>query len=71
MWVFLIRRFGFLTFLTVFTTFDLAFSTLPPKATGWMVRDTLPIHLVPIAIGAWALWVILSAQRSTDSESQA
>jgi len=69
-WVALMRRLGFLTVLTVWTVFAMLLTTLPPKVTGWMVRDTLPIHLLPVAIGAWALWVILSAQRSPSTESQ-
>jgi hypothetical protein len=68
-WVALMRRLGFLTVLTVWTVFAMLLTTLPPKVTGWMVRDTLPIHLLPVAIGAWALWVILSAAgpRSTET----
>ena len=69
-WVVLMRRLGFLTFLTVWVTFIPIYTTPPPMVTGWMVRDTLPIHLLPVAVGAWALWVILSAQRSPSTESQ-
>ena len=69
-WVVLMRRLGFLTVLTVWTIYAPIFTTPPPMVTGWMVRDTLPIHLLPVAIGAWALWVILSAQRrTTDTET--
>lgn len=71
LWVVLIRRFGFLTFLTVFTVLIPLYRTLPPKVTGWTVPYTLPIHLLPVALGAWALWVILSAQGSPSTESQA
>jgi hypothetical protein len=68
-WVVLMRRLGFLTLLTMWASTSIIIATLPPKVTGWMVRDTLPMHLLPVAIGAWALWVILSAQRSS-TESQ-
>ncbi|MEO5922269.1 MAG: hypothetical protein ABIR70_00425 [Bryobacteraceae bacterium] len=70
-WVVLMRRLGFLTLLTVWVTTIPIYTSLPPKISGWMARDALPIHLLPVAIGAWALWVILSAQRSASTESQA
>jgi hypothetical protein len=35
----------------------------PLQASGWVARQTLAIHLIPIAIAAWAVRVILAGNR--------
>jgi serine/threonine-protein kinase len=60
MW--LLRRFGLLSFLVVYMMQrTLVFS--PLRITDWVGMRFLPVHLLPLIIAAWAVWVILSAQR--------
>ena len=55
------RRFGLLALWTgVFLFFVL---TLPVSLASWYAGRSLAILLIPAAMAAWALWVILSAQR--------
>jgi len=59
-----LRRFGFLPFLAVWTI-QAPMIYFPLVAAGWMASRSLAVHLFPLALGAWALWVILSAHGST------
>jgi tRNA A-37 threonylcarbamoyl transferase component Bud32 len=60
-WIPLMRRFGFLTIL--FTWVAQMFNqAIPLKATGWMASQLIALHLIPIAVAAWALWVIASSE---------
>jgi hypothetical protein len=61
-WIWLLRRFGLLAMLTVWA-FYLSSSFLPLQTTGWVAERYIPFHLIPIALAAWALWVVLSTQR--------
>jgi hypothetical protein len=67
MWIPLMRRFGFLTILVVWAT-QLTTQSVPLKATGWMAHQLIALHLFPIAIAAWALWVIVSAENRQSIE---
>jgi hypothetical protein len=61
------RRFGFLTILVVWAT-QIAIRALPLKATGWMAHQLIAVHLIPVALAAWALWVIVSANQEFIAE---
>ena len=67
-WIPLMRRFGFLTIRAVWA-FQLAETNTPLKATGWVANQAIALHLIPIAVAAWALWVIVSAERRPGMES--
>jgi serine/threonine-protein kinase len=61
-WVWLLRRYGFLAMLVVFLT-ALPITGTPFLLTGWMAGQAVTLHLIPVAVAVWALWVIVSAQR--------
>jgi len=61
-WIWLLRRFGLLAMLTVWAFYESS-SFLPLRTTGWVAERYIPFHLIPIALAAWALWVVLSTQR--------
>ena len=67
-WIWLLRRFGFLTMFIVWIIVVPA-TGLPLQTTGWVAGRSLPLYLVPAAMAAWALWVILSAQRRPLTDS--
>jgi hypothetical protein len=70
-WVPLLRRFGFLSLVIVWSV-QQAVVVTALKATGWMARDLITLHLIPVAVAAWAVWVIVSAaQRTTSSDATA
>jgi hypothetical protein len=57
----LLRRFGLLALWAgAFLFFVL---TLPVSLTSWYAGRSLAILLIPAGVAAWALWMILSAQR--------
>jgi len=61
-WIPLMRRFGFLTLLVLWSA-QMAMQSIPLKATGWMANQLIALHMIPIAIAAWAVWVIVSAEK--------
>jgi serine/threonine-protein kinase len=66
MW--LLRRFGLLSFLVAYMIQrTLGFS--PLSVTDWAGSHFLPVHLLPVLVAAWALWVILSSQRRPATET--
>ena len=65
MW--LLRHFGLLPMiLAFFFTFQAQF---PVATTGWLAGRSLALHFFPVAVAAWALWVILSAHKQPATES--
>jgi hypothetical protein len=66
LWLF--RRFGLLALVTVLVI-DLAFLFQPTSVTSWYAGRSLIALVVPAALAAWALWVILSAARRPTTES--
>jgi hypothetical protein len=60
-WLWLMRRFGLLTFLTMFTFAPLLW--LPHYMHGWLGARLLPAHLIPVAVAAWCVWVIVTANQ--------
>jgi hypothetical protein len=62
-----LRRFGLLALWV--STFLFFVLTLPVSLTSWYAGRSLAILLIPAAVAAWALWVILSAQRRPVTES--
>jgi hypothetical protein len=68
MW--LLRRFGLLSFLAVYMM-QRALVFTPLAVTGWVGASFLPIHLLPIVLALWALWVIVTSQRRLVTESAA
>jgi hypothetical protein len=65
-----IRRFGFLTILVVWVS-QLAIQATPLKATGWMSHQLIVLHLIPVALAAWSLWVIVSSGQELIADSTA
>ncbi len=68
-WMWVLRRFGFLAMIAIF--FFGIQSQLPVTTSGWFAAPSLAEHLIPVGVAAWALWVILSAQRRPATESAA
>ena len=60
--VWLLRRFGFLAMLFALLT-GVSITATPFLFSGWMAGQALTLRLIPVAIAAWTLSVILSAQR--------
>jgi hypothetical protein len=60
-WIAMMRRFGFLTLLVVWTAQQPMLSTAL-TTRGWIGERVIALHMIPIAVAAWALWVILSAE---------
>jgi hypothetical protein len=65
----LMRRFGLLAASAAWFTFYLDHTVFLPGT--WYAGRSLATLLIPLAIAAWALWVILSAQRRPLTESSA
>jgi serine/threonine-protein kinase len=61
-WILLVRNYGFLTLLTMFM-FSVMLMVIPLKATGWVAKPLIAIHLLPTLAALWALWVILTDRR--------
>jgi hypothetical protein len=62
----LIRRFGFVAMLSAW----LGRALLMPLVLGsWYTPRGLIAHFIPVAVAAWALWVILSDRRTASVES--
>jgi hypothetical protein len=64
----LLLRFGFLALLARTLTYNVV-RLVPPSLTAWYSGRYLFILGLPIAVGAWALWVILSAPRTPSTDS--
>jgi serine/threonine-protein kinase len=60
-WIAMMRRFGFLTLLAVWAL-QQAIMTAAVTTGGWIGQRVIPLHLIPLAIAAWAVWVIVSAE---------
>jgi hypothetical protein len=69
-WMWLLRRFGLLAMLTVWAFYG-SITFLPLRTTGWVAERYIPFHLIPIALAAWALWVVLSSPRRPLTDSAA
>ena len=65
LWLF--RRFGLLALVAVFV-FSAAIESLPVSVTSWYAGRSLIVLAAHAALAAWALWVILSAQRRPGTE---
>jgi hypothetical protein len=63
-----LRRFGLLALIAV-TVVDLVTLRLPMSLASWYAGLSLAAMLILAAGAAWALWVILSAKRRTESAS--
>ena len=63
----LLRRLGLLAVIAWALTNNLCLSTPYPLSTSWYAGRTLVVNGIAVAIAAWALWVILSAKRGTES----
>jgi hypothetical protein len=59
--IWMMRRFGFLSVLAAFA-FAGPLVLTPLAASGWMAGRLVVLHLVPVAVAVWALWVILTAK---------
>jgi serine/threonine-protein kinase len=58
----LIRRFGFLAVLSAMVLLS-GLSNTPLPAGGWAAPRLIALHAIPVAVAAWALWVIVSGER--------
>jgi hypothetical protein len=67
-WMWLLYRFGFLTNMIVWLVQGIALAW-PLTVTGWFAGRSMAVHLLPVAVAAWALWVIVSMQRQPSTES--
>ena len=67
MW--LLRRFGFLPSVLGWLVMGLV-ETWPLTVTGWFAGRSLVVHLLPVVVATWALWVILSVPRQPARESE-
>jgi hypothetical protein len=63
----LLRRFGLLSFVAV-AFFDTP-SSFPVATTGWLAGRSLALHLIPLAVAACALWLIVANQNRPAAES--
>ena len=66
----LLRRLGFLAFL-VFWVFFVMLSPQVFIPTGWTAGASIGFRVIPLAVAAWALWVIISTERRPSTESAA
>jgi hypothetical protein len=66
-WLWLLRRFGLLSFVAGYFigTPDL----FPVATTGWLAGRSLTVHLIPVAVAAWALCVIVANQNRPPMEA--
>jgi serine/threonine-protein kinase len=65
--IWMMRRFGFLAVLTTFF-FALPVVNTPLIASGWMAERSIALHVVPVVVAAWALWVIIRTQGKSNLE---
>jgi hypothetical protein len=63
-----LRRFGLLALIAV-TVVDLVTLRVPMSLASWYASLSLMTMLILATGAAWALWVILSAKRRTESAS--
>ncbi|MBZ5635273.1 MAG: serine/threonine protein kinase [Acidobacteriia bacterium] len=66
-WIWLLRRFGFLAMLVAWLASSMSYST-PLVIAGWLAGRTLALNLIPAAIASWAVWVIVATHRPASSE---
>jgi hypothetical protein len=62
LWMWMLRTFGFLTNLTVWLVQGLA-AAWPLTIAGWFASRSIAVHLLPVAIAAWAMWVLLRSPK--------
>src|ERR1035438_1842955 len=61
LWTF--RRFGLLAGATLMIVSALI-TVVPPVIPSWWSGRVLFLHAIPVAVGLWALWVILSSSQA-------
>jgi hypothetical protein len=66
LWTF--RRFGLLAGATLMIVSALI-AVGPPVIPSWWSGRVLIVHAIPVAVGLWALWVILSSRQHRSTES--
>lgn len=66
-WLWLLRRFGLVAMLSVFLAVFINFAVPTLSLTSWYAGRSIVGLSILVAIPAWALWVILSAKRRTES----
>jgi serine/threonine-protein kinase len=66
MW--LLRNFGLLSYFVVYMV-QITLVFTPLGVADWARMRFLPVHLVPVLLGLWAVWVIFSAQKHPGAES--
>jgi len=67
-WLSLLRRFGLVAMLAVWLATFINFAVPPLSLTSWYAGRSMVGLAILVAIPAWALWVILSAQRRPGTE---
>ena len=68
--IWMMWRFGLLSMVTAYA-FMVPTVFTPLTATGWMADRLIALHLIPVAVAVWALWVILSVRRPGESQMDA
>jgi hypothetical protein len=58
----LIRRFGFLSVVAAMVLLA-GLSNTPLPAGGWAAPRLIALHAIPLAVAAWALWVIVTSEK--------
>jgi serine/threonine-protein kinase len=66
-WLWLLRRFGLLPVMVGF--FFVTPSQFPVATSGWLAGRSLTIQIIPVAVAAWALCVIVANQNRPPVES--
>jgi serine/threonine-protein kinase len=68
-WLWLLHRFGFLTNVIGWLVQGVALAW-PLTINGWFAARSMAVHLLPVAVAAWALCVIVAAQGQPSTESR-
>jgi hypothetical protein len=60
LWI--LREFGFMAALAAMITDQILTGTAPIALSSWYAGRSLVVLLVPAAVAAWAVWVVVSAR---------
>jgi hypothetical protein len=70
-WIWLMRRFGFLSLLVLFTLAPMLMFLPHHLDGGWLGQRLMIFYAVPLLVAAWAVWVIVSARQQSPQGSPA
>jgi serine/threonine-protein kinase len=69
LWIALLRRFGYLSFIVAWMT-SIWTTVTPLPVSGWMFERMLPAQIALVAVAGWATWVVVSSNRPREAESR-